>query len=175
LGLEPDVLRGLSVEEARNIHVGIAEYQVARSPHRLLTLGLGSCVGVALYDPVARIGGLAHVMLPDSKQFRSGGKPAKFADLGVAVLVKELQRAGSRNGRMVAKLAGGAQMFFGNNRAMQMAIGERNVEAVRKALKELGIKIAAEDVGGSVGRTISLDTSDGLLTIRTLGQPVRVI
>lgn len=155
--------------------MGIAECGVARSPQRLLTLGLGSCVGVTLYDSVIRVGGLAHVMLPDSKQFRSGGKPAKFADLGVAVLIRDLQRAGCRNGRMVAKLAGGAQMFSGNNRATQMNIGERNIEAVRWALKEAGIKIVAEEVGGSAGRTIILDMSDGCLTIRTLGRAVRVI
>ncbi len=155
--------------------MGIAEYGIARSPHRLVTLGLGSCVGVALYDPVIRVGGLAHVMLPDSTQFRAGGKPAKFADLAVKILIRDLRQSGSRNGRAVAKLAGGAQMFFGNNRAAQMAIGERNIEAVRGVLKELGIVIVAEDVGGDKGRTISLDTSDGSLTVRTLGLPVRVI
>ncbi|WP_041571303.1 chemotaxis protein CheD [Candidatus Desulforudis audaxviator] len=165
----------MRTEQIQEIHVGIAEYGIARSPHRLLTLGLGSCVGVALYDPVIRVGGLAHVMLPDSTQFRTGGKPAKFADLAVKNLVHDLRLAGVRNGRVVAKLAGGAQMFFGNNRAAQMAIGERNIEAVRSILKELGIAIVAEDVGGDKGRTISLDTSNGSLTVRTLGLPVRVI
>jgi chemotaxis protein CheD len=175
LCLDSKARKEAPVQEGREIHVGIAEYRVARSPDRLLALGLGSCVGVALFDPVIRVGGLAHVMLPDSRMFKGGGKPAKFADLGVAALVQEMQRAGSRNGRLIAKLAGGAQMFFGNSRAAEMAIGERNVEAVRQALKELGIKIVAEDVGGSQGRTISLDTSNGLLTIRTLGRAVRVI
>ncbi|MBE0467727.1 MAG: chemotaxis protein CheD [Candidatus Desulforudis sp.] len=176
LRLEPNLLRiTFSVEETLEIHVGIAEYRVARSPQCLLTLGLGSCVGVVLYDPVLRVGGLAHVMLPDSKQFRVGGKPAKFADLGVEFLARDLQRAGCSVGRMMAKLAGGAQMFFGNVRASQMAVGERNVEAVRSVLHEMRIPIVAEDVGGTTGRTISLDTTDGRLTVRTLGRAIRVI
>jgi len=166
----------MKAEQVKEIHVGIAEYGVARSPHRLLTLGLGSCVGVALYDPVFRVGGLAHVMLPDSTLFRDvGGKPAKFADLAIKVLFRNLQSAGGRNGRVVAKLAGGAQMFFGNSRAAQMAVGERNIVAVRGVLKELGIAILSEDVGGNKGRTVILDTADGSLTVRTLGLAEQVI
>lgn len=162
---------------AEEIRVGIGEYGIACNPHRLLTLGLGSCIGVALYDPVSRVGGLAHVMLPDSTMFRTAAtaKPAKFADLGVKVLWRDLRSAGARNGRVVAKLAGGAQMFFGNSRAVQMAVGERNIETVHAVLKKLGIEVLAQDIGGNKGRTVILDTSDGSFIVRTLGMPEQVI
>lgn len=157
------------------IQVGIAEWKVARQPDRLITLGLGSCVGVALYDPVNRIGGLLHIMLPDSKQFSNTSKPAKFADLGIPLLVQEIVRCGGRLGNLQAKIAGGAQMFTGMSGKFMLNIGERNVIMTRQVLGELGIRIVAEDVGGTRGRTMILDTATGQVLIRTVGSQLKVI
>lgn len=161
--------------EVREYQVGIADYKVTRQPHRLVTLGLGSCVGISLYDPVVRVGGLVHIMLPDSKQFSNVTKPAKFADLGIPLLVEELRRQGGQLRRLEAKLAGGAQMFSGQDRNFNFAIGERNVAMSRKVLQELGVRIVAEDVGGNRGRTMILDTATGQVTVRTLGNQARVM
>ncbi len=162
-------------KENNEMQVGIAEYKIAREPGRLITLGLGSCVGVSLYDPVARIGGLLHVMLPDSTQFNNVNKPAKFADLGIPLLIREMQGMGANTGRLQAKLAGGAQMFSGMDDKMALNIGQRNAEKSREVLKLLGIRIISEDVGGNKGRTMIVDTRTGEVTIRTLGNKLKVI
>ncbi|BAF60246.1 MAG: chemotaxis protein CheD [Pelotomaculum sp.] len=159
------------------IQVGIADLKVAVQPVRLITLGLGSCVGVSLYDPVMKVGGLLHIMLPDSTQFNNAVKlkPAKFADLGLPLLVAEVRRLGGRVNNLQAKIAGGAQMFSGLNEKFALNIGERNINMTRKVLKDLGIKILAEDVGGSKGRTMILDTASGNVYIRTVGSQLKVI
>ncbi|MEW6423410.1 MAG: chemotaxis protein CheD [Bacillota bacterium] len=157
------------------IQVGIADYKITREPGRLITLGLGSCVGVTLYDPLTKIGGLLHLMLPDSTQFNNVTKPAKFADLGIPLLVAELQKKGAATRRLQAKLVGGAQMFSGMDDSMVLNIGQRNVEKTRIVLAELGIKIFAEEVGGNKGRTMILDTTDGKVFVRMLGNVQKVI
>ncbi|MDA8335201.1 MAG: chemotaxis protein CheD [Peptococcaceae bacterium] len=161
--------------EYKDITVGIAGYHVDRSPNRIVTLGLGSCVGICVYDQQTRIGGLLHIMLPDSSQFGEVKKPGKFADTGVPALVEEVAREGGRLSRLFAKLAGGAQMFSGNGDSSALNIGTRNVAAVRQALGRMGIRIAAEDVGGSQGRTIFFDLNTGQVIIRTMGNNYRVI
>lgn len=157
------------------LQVGIADYKITRDPGRLITLGLGSCVGVSLYDPLTKIGGLLHLMLPDSTQFNNVIKPAKFADLGIPLLVQELQKKGAAGRRLQAKLVGGAQMFSGLDDSMVLNIGQRNVEKTRVVLKEMGIKIFAEEVGGNRGRTMILDTADGKVIVRLLGNVQKVI
>ncbi|NTW05875.1 MAG: chemotaxis protein CheD [Peptococcaceae bacterium] len=157
------------------IQVGIADYKTTKNPNRLITLGLGSCVGVTLYDPVARVGGLLHVMLPDSNSFKDISKPAKFADLGIPLMIKEINNIGGALYRLKAKLVGGAQMFSGLDSKLSLNIGLRNTERSREVLKEMGIPIVSEDVGGNKGRTIILDTSTGDLMVRTLGTNVQVI
>ncbi|MFZ5632047.1 MAG: chemotaxis protein CheD [Bacillota bacterium] len=165
----------LAAKENAEIQVGIADYKIARDPGRLITLGLGSCVGVSLYDPVHRVGGLLHVMLPDSAQFNNVNKPAKFADLGIPLMIRELQRAGAFVNRLQAKLVGGAQMFTGLDDKMTLNIGQRNTEKSREILKQMGIPILSEEVGGNRGRTMILDTSTGEVIIRTLGNKLKVI
>lgn len=161
--------------EYKDINVGIAGYEVARSPNRIVTLGLGSCVGICVYDPHTRIGGLLHIMLPVSTQYGEVKKPGKFADTGIPVLVDEITREGGRLSRLFAKLAGGAQMFSGSGNASALNIGVRNTEAAREVLARLGIGIVAEDVGGNQGRTIFLDLNTGQVIIRTMGNNYRVI
>ncbi len=168
-------MRDAAATQIIEIHVGIAELKVTRQPYRLITLGLGSCVGVTLYDPLTRVGGLLHIMLPDSTQFSTVTKPAKFADLGIPLLVSEIKRFGGRGSNLQAKLAGGAQMFTGFNEKFALNIGERNIAMSRRVLKSLGIKTVAEEVGGNRGRTMILDTATGQVLIRTVGSRLKVI
>jgi len=157
-------------DTALDVHVGIAYYAVARAPYRLTTLGLGSCVGVVIYDEGLRLGGLAHIMLPSSTGF-TVAKPAKFADTGIPALINELVRNGARLRLLKAKLAGGAQMFSGAGNQAILSIGERNIKAVYEALAKQGIRVAGADVGGNRGRTLIFDTVTGLTVVKTLGGP----
>lgn len=158
------------------IQVGMAELKVARGEDCLSTAGLGSCVGVCLWDPATKVGGMAHVMLPSSSLARSKTEnKAKFADTAVEALVEEMSRQGAVRNRLVAKIAGGAQMFsFNNNSSPLTKIGDRNVEGVIDALKQAGIKLAYADTGGNYGRTIYFYPSDGRLVIRTIGHGEKV-
>ena len=155
--------------------MGIADYKTSSAPNKIITLGLGSCVGLTLYDPNLKVGGLLHVMLPDSKRFNKVDKPAKFADTGVPLMFKELCRKGAKASRLQAKIAGGAQMFSGRDKNFSMNIGEQNVNAVKQALKKLGIKLLADETGGNHGRTMILDLNTGAVTIRMVGAPLKVI
>ena len=149
--------------------------KVSSCPNKIITLGLGSCVGVTFYDPASRIGGLLHIMLPDSKQFNSAIKPAKFADTGLPLLLSEFKRLGGKIHNIQAKIAGGAKMFSGPGQKLAMNIGERNVEMTVKLLKQMGIRLLANETGGGKGRTMILDTSNGEVTIRTVGTPLKII
>ena len=114
------------------IKVGMADLKVCKAPDALTTLGLGSCVGVALYDPVTKISGLLHCMLPDSTQIRNNSNVAKFADTGIDELIRQMVALGASKSRLVAKMAGGAQMFAMKTNNDTLRVGERNVEAVKK-------------------------------------------
>jgi chemotaxis protein CheD len=157
------------------IQVGIAELKVTGQPNRLITYSLGSCVGVTLYDPLTKVGGLLHLMLPDSTQFNNVTKPAKYANLGIPLLLSEVRRKGGRSANLQAKLVGGAQMFSGMNDKFELNIGKRNAIMAIQTLKKLGIKIVAEDLGGNRGRTMILDTISGQVFIRTMGNQIKVI
>jgi len=150
------------------IVVGMADLKVAKHPDILTTLGLGSCVGITLYDVSKKIGGLAHVMLPTYKGFE-GQNIAKFADSAIIELVNQLARIGAPRGMLVAKIAGGAHMFGRTHNNDMLKIGERNAAASIAILKQLGIPIKANDTGGAHGRTIELHMDTGALKIRTVG------
>ncbi|CEP69565.1 Chemoreceptor glutamine deamidase CheD [Moorella glycerini] len=165
-----------AVIKPEEVKVGIAEWQVARGPWRLVTLGLGSCVGIALYDPTSQIGGLAHIMLPDSSQFQDRGNRAKFADLALPDMLAEMLRRGARRSMLAAKIAGGAQMFTSGDRHLSLLnIGQRNTAMVRQTLQELGVPIIGADTGGNYGRTMIFDLLNGDVHIRTIGRPVKII
>ncbi len=151
------------------IKVGMADLQSTGHPGILTTLGLGSCVGIALYDPKKRIIGLAHIMLPSSSQARSNISVAKFADTAIVKLLQDMIGLGARQESIVAKLAGGSQMFAFNDTSELMRIGARNIAASKEKLKELNIPIVAEDTGGNYGRTIELYSDDGRLLVKTIG------
>ncbi|HVM32145.1 MAG TPA: chemotaxis protein CheD [bacterium] len=150
--------------------VGIAELKVARFPDSLSAIGLGSCVGVTLYDPAAKNGGLAHIMLPSSALSTRGFIPGKFADTAIEALVGELRLLGSPPEALQAKLVGGANMF----KALvshSVPIGLRNATAAREKLKALSIPLVGEDLGGESGRTIQFSLGDGRIKIKQLNRP----
>lgn len=137
------------------LKVGISDYKVSDSPDEIITLGLGSCVGIAIYDRTTKRGGLSHIMLPDSTAFKNNIKIPKFADLAIPEMAKEIKK-GRRPTGLVAKIAGGASMFDFTD-SINGNIGQRNIEAVEKILKEMNIPILGKSVGGKVGRTMIVD------------------
>lgn len=157
------------------IKVGMADLKICKSPDGITTLGLGSCVGIALRDPISKVGGLAHIMLPDSTKIQNSTSIPKFADTGIQELVKQMISAGASKNRIVAKIAGGAQMFSFQNKSDLVAVGERNVEATKKKLRELGIRILAEDTGENYGRTVEFYPESGDFIIKAVGRPPKTI
>lgn len=157
------------------IMVGMADMNLVKDPGALTTLGLGSCVGIALYDPLPKIAALAHCMLPEAAAITNNSNTAKFVDTAIVQLVKDMERLGAQKRRIIAKLAGGAQMFALNSSNENMRIGDRNVEASIKVLKQMGIRIVATDVRENYGRTVELFTADGSLVIKTIGKGNKTI
>ncbi|MDD3223544.1 MAG: chemotaxis protein CheD [Clostridium sp.] len=157
------------MENVREIRIGIADMNMAFHPNKLITVGLGSCIGIALYDETKKIAGLAHIMLPESKQFREVTKPYKFADLAIPILVDKMIKEGARVKNIKAKIAGGASMFNFSDKSMNMDIGKRNGVSVKKVLSDLNIPVLNEDIGGNKGRTMILDTNGFVVQIRTVG------
>ncbi len=157
------------------LKVGMADLAVGRASETLKTCGLGSCVGICLLDPITKVGGMAHIMLPSSSLARSVDNPAKYADTAVPLMINKMQSLGAVRSRLIAKIAGGAQMFVfaGNNEVMR--VGERNAQAARDVLRHLGIRLVAEDVGGNYGRTIEFACETGRLHIRTFEHGEREI
>jgi chemotaxis protein CheD len=158
------------------IKVGIADMKIAKEPQTIRTSGLGSCVGVVIYDVIAELAGMVHIMLPSSNLFK--GKiinKAKFADTGVGELVELLLLNGAQAKRLEAKISGGAQMFQFTTKSDLMRIGPRNVEAVKKELRMLNIPLIAEDVGGKNGRTVEFTLETCMLQIRTVNHRVKEI
>ena len=151
------------------IKVGMADLQVGKDPCMITTLGLGSCVGITLFDRATKICGMAHIMLPYSKQARDNSNVAKFADTGIVQLLSQMMRLGANRGMIVAKLAGGAQMFAFKNVTDIMRIGDRNVDASKEILAMLRIPVLSEDVRGNYGRTVELYSNDGSVLIKTIG------
>ena len=157
------------------IKVGMADLKLTQHPGVLVTLGLGSCVGIALYDKKTKIIGLAHIMLPWASQAKNNSNEAKFADTGILLLLKNMLEAGAQRGSIVAKLAGGAQMFAFTTASDMIRVGQRNVEATKKVLQDLCIPVIAEDTGGNYGRTIEFNSDDGRLMVKTIGYGVTYI
>lgn len=159
---------------SNTIIVGMADYKVGKSPDKLMTAGLGSCIGVCVYDLQAQVGGMAHIMLPSSRE-SAKGNPAKYADTCIEMMLADIYKFGVPKSRLKAKMAGGAQMFSFAGKAPLLKIGERNAEAVELELKKAGIPLLKYDVGGTFGRTINFDIKTGDLHIRTINYGEKVI
>lgn len=151
------------------VRVGMADYKICCPPKRISTLGLGSCLGVVLYDPAKKICGMAHIMMPNSTLIRKNANRMKFADTCLADMLDEMVRQGARRGNLVAKAAGGAQMFVKKCSHNLLNIGEQNIQAVHEFLVAANIPLVAEDVGKDYGRTIEFNPANGELIIRSIG------
>lgn len=152
------------------IIVGIADMGVSRDQQSgLITYSLGSCIGVAIYDPVAGVGGLLHYMLPESQidPQKAQKNPFMFADTGIPMLFKEAYRVGASKSRIVVKVAGGSQILDDSG---FFNIGKRNYMALRKILWKNNVLIKAEDVGGQVSRTVRMDLATGKVFLRYSGE-----
>ncbi|MEM5769176.1 MAG: chemotaxis protein CheD [Bacillota bacterium] len=149
--------------------VGIADMQMARRDGELITYALGSCIGICLYDPGIQLAALIHILLPLNME--AGRKnPMKYADTGVRETLRQMEEQGGLRSRITAKIAGGAKMFEISGGSLGN-IGQRNIESVHLILKREGIRLLAEDTGGTVARTLSFSPATGQGRIRSYGKP----
>ena len=159
-----------------NIIVGIAEFKVIKYPNKVMTVGLGSCCGVVLYDEVNKIAGLVHILLPNSKSEKNIFNEAKYADTGILLLYNEMKKHGANIRFIKAKLAGGAHMFnFKSGTNSIFTVGEKNVKSCKEVLAKLNISIVSQDVVGTRGRTIVFDTTNNNFLVKTVGKNDKII
>lgn len=151
--------------------VRLGEIRVARDEGVLAALGLGSCVAVALYDPVARIGALTHAMLPDPTAGRRQSPPGRFVASAVPLAIAAIEESGGVRTRLAARMVGGAAMFEALAASGNRTLGERNVVAARQALAAAGVPLAGEAVGGGYGRSVFFDVQDGRLVVTSVLRP----
>lgn len=159
----------IDADQTTEIRVKVAECAVGRDEQTLITIGLGSCVAIVLYDSVTRIGGLAHTLLPDESMARDRTNPAKFPASAVTLLLAEMTRLGADATRVRAKLVGGASMFANLAAPGTIQMGERNIAAARAALRDAAIRIVGEAVGGERGRSVRFWPQTGRVETRTVG------
>lgn len=150
--------------------IGIGELFCGTPPMKIITYGLGSCIGIALYDKSTKVAGLSHIMLPYSHEFANKSNPMKFADLAIPELLMQMKANGAKMKNIYAKIAGGASMFSFGNMSPGLNIGERNAEAVISTLMKYNVPILAKDLGGKSGRTMSIETLTGKVFIKIIGQ-----
>jgi chemotaxis protein CheD len=153
----------------------VADLKVGGPDDVLLTVGLGSCVAIVLHDPVAKVGGLAHVLLPSRALTRNGDNPAKFPQTAVPALLELMTGRGALQRRITARLAGGASMFANLAAPGTIQMGERNLVASRQTLHALGLPLAGEAVGGDYGRTVRLFVCDGRLQVSSVSHGTQVL
>lgn len=153
------------------VNVGIADLNICTGDNSLATYALGSCVGICLYDKNKKIAGLAHIMLPWSKDASKTDNMRRYADTGIWELYNLMKQCGASFPGTVAKIAGGAQMFQTNSAVFN--IGERNVQAVKIVLNKLAIPIVAEDTGLNYGRTVFFDAQTGTMQVKSAMNPTK--
>jgi chemotaxis protein CheD len=161
-----------SREDKGRKYVSMGEMVIGNNPDLLMIVGLGSCIALCLYDGDAKVGGMAHIMLPELKSKSKSKKElderesrsCKYADRAVSNLLREILESGAKKWRIAAKIAGGASLF---PELDTLRIGEKNEFAIKKALEEERIKLLAEDTGGNYGRTVTLNTCTGELMVKT--------
>jgi chemotaxis protein CheD len=152
------------------IRIGMAEMAVAKAPGQIVTLGLGSCIGICAYDKITQIGGMAHIMLPSSliSQDTANSNPAKFADLAIPRLISGMVELGAVQNRIDIKIVGGAEMFLVADRDEHYSVGKRNILATENTCRELGLNISAKSIGGNIGKSVTLDLTTGEVHVKTL-------
>jgi chemotaxis protein CheD len=156
------------------VFVNMGEISSAKSQGILTTVGLGSCIGVTLYDERAKVGVMGHIFLPRSRPNDHGAPPGKYADTGIPAMIDEAVRLGASKGRLQAKLAGGANLFPNLN-LRSISIGQQNIDAVVQLLKQHGIPIIGQDVAGSHGRKMRFFVENGVVTVTAIGKdPVEI-
>jgi chemotaxis protein CheD len=155
------------------IIASLGEVHVSREPHIVLAcLGLGSCIGMSAYDPVARIGGMAHIVLPQGHEEECKKAPAKYANSAVPLLLTEMEKLGASRNRVVIKIAGGARIIASVVVKSILDIGDRNIAAVKDVLFECRIPLKSEDIRGTHGRSLWLYVETGITKVRTAAQQV---
>jgi chemotaxis protein CheD len=157
----------------RELLVRVADLRAGVADDVLVTVGLGSCVAILLYDAEARVGGMAHTLLPSPKLARSDRNPAKFPESAVPRLLELMIAEGARRDRVTGRLAGGASMFATLAPPGTVQMGERNLVAAREALSSQGVPLVAEAVGGDFGRTVRLRVRDGRVEVSTVSHGVQ--
>ena len=163
----------MTIGNATTILVGLGEVKISEDPQSILAcLGLGSCIAVSVFDPVAKIGGMAHVVLPNSHG-KSGEKAARYADVAVPLLLKKMKELGAKDSRLVVNLAGGAQMSLAPGMGTAFKIGEENTAAVLAAMAAVGLEPKAVETGGNKGRTMRLFIDSGKAMVASAGQESR--
>ncbi|HHV31943.1 chemotaxis protein CheD [Caproiciproducens sp. LBM24188] len=155
------------------VTIGISDMKVVKEGDSLVTYALGSCVGICLYDPVTKIGGLGHIMLPNYPQNNPKENPHRFADTCIPAMLDEMAKMGALRQRIVAKIAGGAKMFEVSGDSAFGNIGARNVEAVKNSLMSFHIPIKAEDTGLNYGRTVFFYTENGSMVVKSFANGVK--
>ena len=157
------------------ILVRVADLNVGGADDVLVTVGLGSCVAIALYDAVARVGGLAHILLPSPALSRAADNAAKFPQLALPRLIELMAARGASSKRIAARIAGGASMFANLAPSGTIQMGERNVVATRQALSATGVPLVGEAVGGDFGRTVRLFVADGRLEVSSVAHGTQIL
>ena len=159
-----------------DVRVKVADYAVRRGTDVIATIGLGSCVAIALYDRDTKVGGLAHILLPSMAMSRETSNPAKFPESIVPIMLAEMRALGAlQTARISAKIAGGASMFGQLVSGTGINVGERNIAATKEALAAAGIPLIAEDTGLDYGRSVYFHLDDGRVEVRSLKKGDRVI
>ena len=158
------------------VKVGVAQFHVGHAPVRMMTMALGSCLGIVLHDASAGVGALAHAMHPRREQVKNNANRAKFVDTVIPAMIERMLTWGARRDRIAAKLFGGARMFdaFKGCQGV-LQIGDENIVVAREVLAELGIPIAAECVGGTSGRTIVFNVADGTVLVRYVNNTEEIL
>jgi chemotaxis protein CheD len=156
-----------------NLHqIGMAQLLVTQAPGIIRSSGLGSCIGIILYDPFYKVGGMAHAMLPKHRPGR-GDNQGKYVDTAIEAMLTEMEALGCSRENIIAKLAGGAQMFPDSDKDL-LVIGSKNSAAAQEYLEQLGLPIVAQDIGGNNGRTLEFCCEDGTLSVRTIHNETKI-
>lgn len=155
--------------------VGPGQIKILTKEGVLVAYGLGSCIGLFLYDQIAKVGGLAHIMLSGNAPEIPGLSGSKYAENAIEMILQEMEEYGARKERVVAMIAGGAHMFHDSGSDTRQLIGEKNISGVRESLKRRRIPIAAEDVGEDYGRTIEAHIATGQLIVKSYRHPMKTL